>query len=149
MTFAYSRPLVAGVVALGTLLGGLTVQSAAAADRPAGVPKAGESPRIDQIIERGTLRIGVLASYPWLFRNKMPEVYGNDDPWRGSSWILAKAYAKALGVELELVDVSNETKARSSLSRQAASTSRRRPWHPIPSVRRSLISSPTQRARCA
>jgi polar amino acid transport system substrate-binding protein len=82
----------------------------AEAQRPPGVPEAGASPRIDQILKRGTLRVGVLAIYPWLFRNKMPAIYGNNDPWRGSSWILAKAYAKALGVKFDFVEVSEDTK---------------------------------------
>lgn len=78
--------------------------------RPDGVPAAGASPRIDAILKRGTLRVGVFSAYPWLFRNKMPAINGNDDPWRGSSWLLAKADAKALGVKLDLVDVSDDTK---------------------------------------
>ncbi len=82
----------------------------AQAPRPPGVPDAGKSARIDEILKRGSLRVGVLSSYPWLFRNKMPAIYGNNDPWRGSSWILAKAYAKTLGVKLDMVEVSQDTK---------------------------------------
>jgi polar amino acid transport system substrate-binding protein len=79
---------------------------AAAQSRPAGVPEAGKSERIDDILKRGTLKVGVTPSFPWLFRNKT----GKGDDYRGSSWVLAKAYAEALGVKLEPVQVSNETK---------------------------------------
>jgi polar amino acid transport system substrate-binding protein len=74
--------------------------------RPPGVPEAGKSERIDDILKRGTLKVGVTPSFWWLFRNKT----GKGDEWRGSSWVLAKAYADALGVKLEAVPVSNETK---------------------------------------
>jgi polar amino acid transport system substrate-binding protein len=80
--------------------------SVAAQSRPLGVPEAGKSERIDEILKRGTIKVGVTPSFPWLFRNKT----GKGDEWRGSSWVLAKAYADALGVKLEPVPVSNETK---------------------------------------
>jgi polar amino acid transport system substrate-binding protein len=79
---------------------------AAAQPRPAGVPEAGKSERIDTILKRGTLKVGVTPAFPWIFRNKT----GTGDEYRGSSWVLAKAYAEALGVKLEIVQVSNETK---------------------------------------
>ena len=79
---------------------------AAAQPRPAGVPEAGKSERIDTILKRGTLKVGVTPAFPWIFRNKT----GSGDEYRGSSWVLAKAYAQALGVKLEVVQVSNETK---------------------------------------
>ena len=78
----------------------------AQSSRPPGVPAAGKSERIDEILKRGTLKVGVTPSFPWLFRNKT----GKGDEWRGSSWVLAKAYADALGVKLEPVPVTNETK---------------------------------------
>src|SRR5690348_16964556 len=77
----------------------------AAQQRPPGVPEAGKDARIDEIIKRGTLRVGVTPVFPWVFRNKT----GSGDEYRGSSWALAKAYAEALGVKLEVVQVSNET----------------------------------------
>src|ERR1700720_3973826 len=76
--------------------------ASAQSSRPAGVPEAGKSERIDDILKRGTLKVGVTPSFPWLFRNKT----GKGDEWRGSSWVLAKAYAEALGVKLEPVPVS-------------------------------------------
>ena len=94
-----SMVVIAGVLAL---LSG----SVAAQQRPPGVPEAGKDARIDEIIKRGTLRVGVTPVFPWVFRNKT----GSGDEYRGSSWALAKAYAEALGVKLEVVQVSNETK---------------------------------------
>jgi polar amino acid transport system substrate-binding protein len=91
---------------LTALLCGLAGAASAQLPRPAGVPEAGKSERIDDIMKRGTLKVGVTPSFPWLFRNKT----GKGDEWRGSSWVLAKAYADALGVKLEPVPVSNETK---------------------------------------
>ena len=44
-------------------------------------------------------RVGVTPVFPWVFRNKS----GGGDEYRGSSWELAKAYADALGVKLEVV----------------------------------------------
>lgn len=80
--------------------------STAQSQRPAGVPPPGADARIDEIIKRGTLKVGVTPVFPWVFRNKS----GSGDEYRGSSWTLAKAYAEALGVKLEVVQVSNETK---------------------------------------
>jgi polar amino acid transport system substrate-binding protein len=85
---------------------GFNGEIAAQSARPPGVPEAGKSERIDDILKRGTLKVGVTPSFPWLFRNKT----GKGDEYRGSSWVLAKAYADALGVKLEPVSVSNETK---------------------------------------
>ena len=86
---------------IAALAGPATAQS-----RPPGVPEAGKSERIDAILKRGTLKVGITPAFPWVFRNKT----GTGDEYRGSSWVLAKAYAQALGVKLEVVQVSNETK---------------------------------------
>ena len=79
-------------------LGGLAV-----AQQP---PAAGASPRIDAIRKSGVLRVGVLANAPWLVENTS----GAGDHWSGPAWLLAKEYAKLLGVKLEPVLVSHETK---------------------------------------
>jgi polar amino acid transport system substrate-binding protein len=79
---------------------------ATAQSRPPGVPEAGKSERIDAILKRGTLKVGVTPAFPWAYRNKS----GTGDEYRGSSWVFAKAIAEALGVKLEVVQVSNETK---------------------------------------
>jgi polar amino acid transport system substrate-binding protein len=100
----HRRCIIAAALA-STLIAALA-GSAAAQSRPPGVPEAGKSERIDAILKRGTLKIGVTPTFPWVFRNKT----GAGDEYRGSSWVLAKAYAQALGVKLEVIQVSNETK---------------------------------------
>src|ERR1700722_1248339 len=100
--------MTAAVVTLGLMTGGLMAgiaSSATAQSRLPGVPEAGKSERIDTILKRGTLKVGITPAFPWVFRNKT----GAGDEYRGSSWLLAKAYAEALGVKLEVVQVSNET----------------------------------------
>lgn len=77
----------------------------AAADVP--VPAPGVSPRIDAIKKAGVLRAGVLANAPWLVENTSG---GSGDAWSGPAWMLAQEYAKRLGVKLEAVAVSHETK---------------------------------------
>ena len=77
--------------------------SAWANDAP---PAPGVSPRIDAIKAAGKLRIGVLTNPPWLVENTT----GSGEPWEGPAWVLAKKAAEALGVKLELVAVSHETK---------------------------------------
>jgi polar amino acid transport system substrate-binding protein len=96
---------ITGVFVASALIATLACQ-AAAQQRPAGVPEAGKSERIDAILKRGTLKVGVTPAFPWAYRNKS----GTGDEYRGSSWVFAKAIADALGVKLEVVPVSNETK---------------------------------------
>jgi len=52
------------------------------------------------------LRVGVLANAPWLVENTT----GKGDAWSGPAWMLANEYAKRLGVKLEAIPVSHETK---------------------------------------
>lgn len=101
-----TRYVLIAVLAAFTFGGISTGPAPAQGARPAGVPKAGEDARIDEMIKRGTIKVGVTPVFPWVFRNKS----GKGDPYRGSSWMLANAYAKALGVKVEVVDVTNETK---------------------------------------
>ncbi len=70
------------------------------------VPAPGASPRIDAIKKSGVLRVGVLANAPWLVENTK----GGGEKWSGPAWILAQDYAQRLGVKLEQVPVSHETK---------------------------------------
>ncbi|HEV2549540.1 MAG TPA: transporter substrate-binding domain-containing protein, partial [Stellaceae bacterium] len=70
------------------------------------VPAPGKSPRIDAIKKAGVLRVGVLANAPWLVENTT----SIGEHWSGPAWDLAKEYAKRLGVKLEPVLVSHETK---------------------------------------
>ena len=74
-----------------------------AADIP--VPAAGASSRIDSIKQRGSLRVAVLAEYPWLKQS-----IAGEQPFEGPAWSLAKEYARRLGVRLETVPVSFDDK---------------------------------------
>jgi polar amino acid transport system substrate-binding protein len=82
----------------------LIAAAAAYADVP--VPAPGTSPRVDAIKKAGALRVGVLANAPWLVENTS----GTGEAWSGPAWLLAQEYAKRLGVKLEPVPVSHETK---------------------------------------
>src|SRR5256885_13533904 len=86
------------------LLLALALCAPAFADVP--VPAPGASPRIDAIKKAGVLRVGVLANAPWLVENTT----GQGAAWSGPAWLLANEYAKRLGVKLEAVAVSHETK---------------------------------------
>jgi polar amino acid transport system substrate-binding protein len=69
-------------------------------------PAPGAIPRIDAIRKAGALRVAVLANAPWLVENTT----GGGEQWSGPAWVLAKEYAKRLGVRVEPVLVSHETK---------------------------------------
>src|SRR5581483_6241127 len=77
----------------------------AASGAPAGPPPE-NSPRVKAIKQRGTLRVGAIGEFPWLPENTS----GSGDKFSGPAWILANEYAKRLGVKLEVVPVSHETK---------------------------------------
>jgi len=81
-------------------------------------PAAGASPRIDAIRKAGELRVGVLQNAPWLIENTT----GNGDAWSGPAWLLAKEYARLLGVKLSTVPVSHETKVPVLASNQVDMT---------------------------
>jgi polar amino acid transport system substrate-binding protein len=70
------------------------------------VPAPGKSARIDAIKKSGALRVAVLANAPWLVENTT----GSGEHWSGPAWDLSKEWAKRLGVKLEPVLVSHETK---------------------------------------
>jgi polar amino acid transport system substrate-binding protein len=70
------------------------------------VPAAGASPRIDAIKKSGALRVAVLANAPWLVENTT----GSGEKWSGPAWTLAGEYARRLGVKLDPILVSHETK---------------------------------------
>ncbi len=94
-----SRLIGAALLAAGLL-------ASTGASLAADVPAPGVSPRIDAIKASGKLRIGVLTNPPWLIENTT----GSGEPWEGPAWVLAKKAADALGVKLDLVAVSHETK---------------------------------------
>ena len=93
------QPIVRGAAALAFALA-----LPALAQTP--IPAPGASPRVDSIKKAGALRVGVLANAPWLVENTT----GSGESWSGPAWLLAKEYAKRLGVKLEAVPVSHETK---------------------------------------
>ena len=70
------------------------------------VPAAGKSAKIDAIKARGSLKAAAIGESPWLPENTS----GSGDQFSGPAWILANEYAKRLGVKLEIVPVSHETK---------------------------------------
>ena len=107
------RALIASAAALAAI----TFATTALAD--VAVPAPGASPRIDAIKKAGVLRVGVLANAPWLVENTT----GSGNPWNGPAWVLANEYAKRLGVKLEAVPVSHETKVPVLASKSTAKPS--------------------------
>lgn len=101
------RGIISALAVAATVLGGV---SAWAQD----VPAPGASPTIDAIKERGTIRAGILGGFPWLQENTT----GSGEQWEGPVWLLVQEYVKGLGVELELVPVSHETKVPVVQSKQ-------------------------------
>ena len=69
-------------------------------------PAAGVSARVDAIRKAGVLKVGVLANLPWLAENTS----GQGEAWTGPAWSLTKEYARLLGVQVQPVLVSHETK---------------------------------------
>jgi polar amino acid transport system substrate-binding protein len=90
------------------LLASVLCAAMALAGRAAEIPVAspGASSRIDQIKQRGSLRVAVLAEYPWLTQNTEP----GGKPFAGPAWRLAEEYANRLGVKLETVPVTFDNK---------------------------------------
>jgi polar amino acid transport system substrate-binding protein len=79
------------------------------------VPPPGVSARIDTIKKSGVLRVGVQPIDPWLTKNTT----GQGEPWSGPAWTLAKKYAELLGVKLQEVPTSNDTKVTLLAANQA------------------------------
>ncbi len=90
------------VLGSAVLLGVLLVTVPAVAQEP---PAPGASSRIDAIRKAGVLRVGVLANAPWLLESTT-----GGEQWSGPAWVLSEEYAKRLGVKLQPVLVSHETK---------------------------------------
>ncbi len=70
------------------------------------VPAPGKSKKVDAIKARGSLKAAAIGEFPWLPENTS----GTGDKFSGPAWVLANEYAKRLGVKLEIVPVSHETK---------------------------------------
>jgi polar amino acid transport system substrate-binding protein len=60
------------------------------------VPAPGQSPKIDAIKERGSLRVAAIGEFPWLPENTT----GSGPQFSGPAWVLAEEYAERLGVPL-------------------------------------------------
>jgi polar amino acid transport system substrate-binding protein len=90
--------------ALALLAGAVAVAAPAFASTD--VPAPGQSPKIDAIKERGVLRVAAIGEFPWLPENTT----GSGPQFSGPAWVLAEEYAARLGVPLEVVPVSHETK---------------------------------------
>src|SRR6202140_3188424 len=86
------------------LLAAFAWTSAAAADTA--VPAPGTSKKVDEIKARGVLRAAAIGEFPWLPENTS----GSGPQFSGPAWMLAEDIAKRLGVKLEIVAVSHETK---------------------------------------
>ena len=93
-----------GLSAAAALCCGLALAFGAQAAEP---PPPGKSERVDAIRKAGVLKVGVIANPPWLIENTGGS---GGEPWSGPAWMLARKYAELLGVELQTVPVSNETK---------------------------------------
>jgi polar amino acid transport system substrate-binding protein len=100
---------------LTTLVAGLVLAGQAFSQT---VPAPGVSARIDAIKKSGVLRAGVLSNPPWLVENTT----GSGDAWAGPAWLLALEAAKQLGVKLQPVPVSHETKVPVLASNQVDMT---------------------------
>ncbi len=70
------------------------------------VPAPGQSAKIDAIKARGTLKAAAIGESPWLPENTT----GSGEQFSGPAWVLANEIAKRLGVKIEIVPVSHETK---------------------------------------
>jgi polar amino acid transport system substrate-binding protein len=84
------------------LLGGASLAQAASTD----VPDPAKSPTVAAIKERGALRAAAIGEFPWLPENTT----GSGPQYSGPAWMLAEEYARRLGVPLQIVPVSHETK---------------------------------------
>ena len=93
--------------------GALAIAPALAA--PTDVPAPGASKTVDAIKKNGVLRAAAIGEFPWLPENTT----GSGAQFSGPAWVLAEEYAKRLGVKLEIVPVSHETKVPILASGQA------------------------------
>lgn len=84
----------------------LAIAGGAAFGEGSSVPTPGASAKIDEIVDRGALRVGLLAEFPFLVENTS----GDGEQYGGPSWFLANQFADRLGVEVDVVPVSHETK---------------------------------------
>ncbi|MGE0007035.1 MAG: substrate-binding periplasmic protein [Parvibaculaceae bacterium] len=95
-----------GITRRAALAAALLLGSVSLAYGGADVPAPGQSPKIDAIKARGALKAAAIGEFPWLPENTS----GSGPQFSGPAWLLAEEYAKRLGVKLEIVPVSHETK---------------------------------------
>lgn len=98
----FAKLLRTAAVAGALLLSGSVAAIAAGTE----VPAAGQSAKIDAIKQRGILKVAAIGEFPWLPENTT----GSGPQFSGPAWMLAEEYASRLGVKLEVVPVSHETK---------------------------------------
>jgi polar amino acid transport system substrate-binding protein len=91
-------------IAAAALIAAAFAFGTAAADTA--VPAPGKSKKVDEIKKRGVLRAAAIGEFPWLPENTS----GSGPKFSGPAWILANTIADKLGVKLEIVPVSHETK---------------------------------------
>src|SRR6218665_3404767 len=72
------------------------------------------SARVVAIRKAGVLRVGLVNTPPWLAQNPS----GAGEPWSGPSWTLGKEFARLLGVQIQPVVVSHETKVPALVANQ-------------------------------
>jgi polar amino acid transport system substrate-binding protein len=89
---------------------GVTAALAASAPRQASAQQATDGSTYDEILKRGTLRLGVVNTEPWTFKDPTnaeggpPSIAGNGVTWRGVGVAVAKIIGDALGVRVEPVE---------------------------------------------
>ena len=87
-------------LAVATSAGGAVAQAQAPS-----VPPAEAGSTWDQIMKRGSLRLGVINSEPWYFKDLSAPV-GSPDAWKGIGPALGRELAQAMNVKLELVETT-------------------------------------------
>ena len=93
-------------VAAGAAIAALFVYGGTVQAADTAVPAPGQSKKIDEIKKRGTLLAAAIGEFPWLPENTS----GSGPKFSGPAWVLANEIADRLGVKLEIVPVSHETK---------------------------------------
>jgi len=95
-----------GTIAALTLVLSLALSLAPRVQADTAVPEPGKSKKIDEIKKRGVLRAAAIGEFPWLPENTS----GSGEKWSGPAWVLTQEVANRLGVKIEVVPVSHETK---------------------------------------
>jgi polar amino acid transport system substrate-binding protein len=98
--------IVKAVRSLAALAALSLVWSAIPARADVAPPPKGKDAVVDKIRDRGVLKVAAIGEFPWLPENTT----GSGEQYSGPAWVLAKEFARQLGVKLEVVQVSHETK---------------------------------------